>query len=110
RTFNTDIRRTEDDVQPYVVFEARDIEHSMATTLNEFLHNYLTMNTSTSNTGQQMQTATVIGDRSMITLRGLKEEETLILVNGRRMPGFAYGSSAPGQADINSIPISSVAR
>ncbi len=109
RSFNVDIRRTEDDVQPYVVFEAETIERSMATNLEDFLKTRLPMNMVESTNSQQVE---LPGNVSSINLRGLGTDETLVLVNGRRLPGVSSinGSGAIGQADINGIPISAVER
>lgn len=44
---------------------------------------------------------------STISLRGLEEERTLVLVNGRRLATFADGSSA---VNINVIPLAAIER
>jgi outer membrane cobalamin receptor len=41
-----------------------------------------------------------------VNLRGLGSERTLVLIDGRRMPGFAYGPAA----DLNQIPAAMVER
>ncbi len=107
RSSNTDIRRSEDDVQPYVVFEAEEIQRSMAGDLEAFLLSRLPMNAS-AGTSSQSEVFNR-GNRSSIDLRGLGEDQTLILVNGRRMPGVSTGSDF-NQPDINGIPLSSVER
>ncbi len=107
RSSNTDIRRTEDDVQPYVVFDAEEIGRSMAPDLETFLRTRLPMNQSRSSNGQSV--TLVLGNQSSIDLRGLGADQTLILVNGRRMPGVATSVDFY-QPDINGIPISSVER
>ncbi len=109
RSANTDIRRTEDDVQPYVVFDAETINRSMAPNLEDFLKSRLPMNAVVGTNSQQ---ADLPGNVSSIDLRGLGTDETLILVNGRRLPGVSYlnRGGAIGQADINGIPISAVER
>src|SRR5262249_34912240 len=52
RTLNTDIRRTEDDAQPYVVFDEEDIRQSQATDLESFLTSRLPMNTASQTLNQ----------------------------------------------------------
>jgi outer membrane receptor protein involved in Fe transport len=106
RTSNVDIRRSEDDVQPYVVYDAETLERSMTVNLEEFLKTRLPMNAIDSTDSQQ---ALLTGNTSSIDLRGLGTDETLVLVNGRRMPGV-YNGREFGQADINGIPISAVER
>ncbi len=107
RTSNTDIRRTEDDVQPYVVFDAEDIDRSMAPDLNTFLKTRLPMNQVRGSAGQEL--GGLQGNRSTVDLRGLGANQTLILVNGRRQPGVS-DSVDFGQPDINGIPLSAVER
>ncbi len=107
RTSNTDIRRTEDDVQPYVVFDAEEISRSMAPDLDTFLRTRLPMNQSRASNSQSLSGAQ--GNRSAIDLRGLGADQTLVLVNGRRMPGVATAGDFT-QPDINGIPMSAVER
>ncbi len=107
RTSNTDIRRTEDDVQPYVVFDAEEIGRSMAPDLDTFLRTRLPMNQSRRDESRHM--ASSRGGQSSIDLRGLGADQTLVLVNGRRMPSVA-GQSDLWQPDINGIPLSAVER
>ncbi len=106
RTLNTDIKRSEDAPQPYVVFERQAIEGSQAVNLEEFLRTRLPMNTSAGSIGQNPGTASTV---SSINLRGLGANQTLILVDGRRMPGVGE-TGATTQADINGIPLAAVER
>ena len=110
KTLNMDIRRTQDDAQPYVVFERQVIEKSSAYNLEEFLRQRLTM----SGSGASYMATTVGGQPAIsgINLRGLGPNQTLILVDGRRLAGVATipGSSVPNQPDINGIPLSAVER
>ncbi len=111
RSSNSDIRRTEDDVQPYVVFEAEEIENSMAPDLETFLKTRLPMNQSRGSEGQNF--SGIRGPQgttqSTINLRGLGADQTLILVNGRRMPSAGNGLELL-QPDINGIPLAAVER
>ncbi len=108
RTSNADIRRTEDDVQPYVIFDREEIESSMASDLETFLKARLPMN-QLYNSESQADVLSTRGGQSSINLRGLGSDETLVLVNGRRMPGVASELEF-FQPDINGIPLSSVER
>ncbi len=107
RSSNVDIRRTEDDVQPYVVFEAEEIESSMAQDLETFLKTRLPMNQLEESQGQI--SSGIRGNQSVIDLRGLGADQTLVLVNGRRMPEVANNINFY-QPDINGIPLSAVER
>src|SRR3546814_20910827 len=55
------------------------------------------------------QSGEILGDRSGINLRGLGENQTLILVDGRRLSGVSAGFR-PGQPNINGIPLAAVER
>ncbi len=107
RSSNTDIRRTEDDVQPYVVFDAEEIGNSMAPDLETFLKTRLPMNQARTSHSQKLTVWN--GNQSAINLRGLGADQTLILVNGRRLPGAADFTDIL-QPDINGIPIAAVQR
>ena len=117
-SLNADIERTENDVQPYVVFSADEVQRSMALNLEDFLKNRLPMNTSPSTNRQNTRTGSNVSE---FNLRGLGADETLVLVNGRRLAGVSNianesnnraGSSNNnfGQPDINGIPLTSIER
>ncbi len=110
RSINSDIRRTEDDVQPYVVFDAETIERSMATNLEQFLKTHLPMNTVAASNNQDEVGG--YGNQSSVDLRGLGANQTLILINGRRAPAISNSTLLGnfGQPDLNGIPISAVER
>jgi iron complex outermembrane recepter protein len=108
---NVDIPRTIDDVQPYYIFNNEAIEESGATNIEDFLKQYLTMN-SVVQTNSQIYGTLVnrgfpMGNTSTIDLRGLGSNQTLILVNGHRMAGVSVAGNS-GQPDINGIPIAAV--
>lgn len=101
RTLNMDIERSEDDLQPYVVFDRKEIEGSGAVSLDQFFQQRLTMSAGPANRSEGINTS--------ISLRGLGAGQTLILVDGRRMTGpSAYG--VQGQADISGIPLAAIER
>ncbi len=110
RTSNADIRRSEDDVQPYVVFDSTDIEHSMEGSLGDFLKSRLPMNALAATPRQDEIGA--FGNQSLIDLRGLGTNQTLVLVNGRRMPSVSTipVTGVTVQPDINGIPMNTVER
>jgi iron complex outermembrane receptor protein len=108
RSRNVDVRRTRDDAQPYVVFGRDEIETSQATTVEEFLRTRLPQNSGAG--GSQAQSTGNGLAFSSFNLRGLGTNQTLILVNGRRLPSLANQNLTPRQADINGIPIGSIER
>ncbi len=106
RTLNVDIRRDRDDTQPYVVFDAEQIAKSGAQNIEDFLQTYLPMNAQ-QNTSSQL--GPQVSPNGRIDLRGLGSGQTLILVDGRRLPSISTGDSFK-QANLNVISISQIER
>lgn len=106
RVLNTDVVRTRDDIQPYVIFDAETIANSGATSLDDFFKQRLPMNT-TAGTARQSGAGT--GNRTSINLRGLGDNQTLILVDGKRQSGLSFGGTV-NQPDINNIPLAAIDR
>lgn len=112
KIMNVDVKRTEDDAQPYTIFTSQQIEQSGATNAEEFLKQQLTMNTA-QQTAAQGVTSFNNGTTSAIDLRGLGANETLVLIDGRRAANFRsnpFFGDQQGQPDINGIPISAIER
>ncbi len=108
-TQNIDIRRTEDDTQPYVVFDREEIEKSGATSVPDFFRKRLTAGGSGPAPG--VNTSTLPGSAtSFVMFRGLSTDEALILVDGRRRPQARHPSQTSGQADISGIPLAAIER
>ncbi len=110
KSINLDVPRTRDDAQPYVVFSREQIEQSNATNLDEFFRTRLPMNNPGASTLTNSQTG--YNNASAINLRGLGTNQTLILIDGRRLPSQASsaGGVAVVQGDINGIPVSMIER
>lgn len=106
KLINLDVPRTRDDVQPYVVFDAAQIQNSQATNLEDFLQRRLPM---VSNIGSSSLSRSLI-PASSIRLRGLDQNQTLILMDGRRLPSRSNGDSFYFQPDINGIPLAMIER
>lgn len=109
RIMNVDVKRTEDDVQPYTILTSEQIEQSGATDVEDFLKQRLTMNTTFQSNSQQYGNNAVLGNTSSINLRGLGTNETLILIDGRRSAGISNFGFI-NQTDINGIPLSAIER
>jgi iron complex outermembrane receptor protein len=106
RTLNMDVTRSRDDVQPYVIFDRATIEQSGAADVSDFLKQQLPMNAAVEGNSQQASTD---GNRSSISLRGLGERETLVLVDGHRLVSSS-GAGELSQSDINGIPLAAIER
>jgi iron complex outermembrane recepter protein len=108
-SINADIRRTEDDIQPYVIFDKEQIERSGAPNLESFFKSKLPMNAAMFN--QEQFSDNPISAGGNINLRGLGVNQTLILVDGRRVPSVTTAIHADFlQPDISGIPLSAIER
>lgn len=103
---NVAIGRSENDPQPFVVFDTDELRNSSVIDLDDFFRKRLSSNGSVNN----LATSPGGSNRSSISLRGLGEDQTLILVNGRRQPSVIGAGQTFGQPDINGIPISAIER
>lgn len=110
---NVDIPRTINDAQPYYVFDAKTIDASGATNVEDFLKQRLTMNATALTNSQNAGDGNVYGAGSTVDLRGLGADKTLVLINGRRITGAfvsKFSGSLPSQPDLNGIPLSAIDR
>ncbi len=108
RTLNADIRRSEDDTQPYVIFDQEEIENSGAYNVESFLRDRLPMSAQQATLLQQPGISNA-GQAGQFNLRGLGTDQTLVLIDGRRVPGTATGLDLI-QGNINGIPPSAIER
>ena len=106
-TRNVDQPRSENDITPYVVVNRELIDRSGAISMQDFI-TQLPQNTA--NAVSPMGIGNTNANVSVINSRGLGISDTLVLVNGRRMPSGSASSAASGQADLNTIPLSAVER
>jgi len=105
-SLNTSVRHTEDDAQPYQIFTAEDLRRSGAVSLEQFLRDNLGANVSPVSSEQTEQTR----GRNQIQLRGLGPNETLILVDGRRLASVNTGAGFLEQPTIVGIPMAQIER
>jgi outer membrane receptor protein involved in Fe transport len=106
RTQNADIRRTEDDVQPHTVATQEEILNAHRDNIDQFIATRITSSTTTI-PSLASQDASVM---SSINLRGLGVQDTLVLVDGRRMPSIGDENSGFMQSDLNAIPLHAIER
>jgi len=92
---------------PVQTLTKADIERTGVQTTEQLLQTVSAMASS-----GQTQTATGTGlatyGASAVSLRGLGQERTLVLLNGQRLAGFADGTT--GAVNINNIPLSAIDR
>ncbi len=113
---NLDLPRSQDDALPYTMYGRDQIARSGVVNLNDFLQREL-IDSATTKTAPDQGPSTSTFDNfrassSNINLRGYGEEQTVILINGRRLPEVATSgqSAAPPPPDVNFIPLSLVER
>ncbi len=106
-TRNVDQARTENDITPYVVVDRELIDRSGAISMQDFI-TQLPQNTA--NAVSPSGIGNTNANVSVINSRGLGAADTLVLVNGRRLPSGSASSTASGQADLNTIPLAAVER
>lgn len=115
RTQNVAIRRRENDVQPYQVATGEQIVAAHRDNLDQYFRSRTTSNAVALPPSLQDTGST----NSTIDLRGLGADGTLVLVDGRRMPGIPVGtgvnetpdsSFGMGQADVTAIPLYAIDR
>jgi iron complex outermembrane receptor protein len=108
RSLNTDIRRSEDDIQPYSIFTSDQIEAAQVQTVEELLQ---TRDPQDAQAGTLAQAPVANGGavHSRIDLGGLGAAQTLVLVDGRRLPSIP-GTDVFQQGDLNGIPLAAIDR
>lgn len=107
---NLDLARTESDALPYMIFNRGQIARSGVVNLNEFLQRELIDgNAGAMAPEQNGSTDTFAVGSNNLSLRGYSSEETVILVNGRRLPEvLTSGGADTPSPDVNFIPLSMV--
>src|SRR3954470_10136567 len=110
RSQNADIRRTRNDIQPYVVSTKSDIENAHSDNVGQFMRSRIPANAQVVEPAQDIRLAGPGFVNSKIDLRGLGTLRTLVLVDGRRLPSIPSAQRDFDQADLNAIPLSSIER
>lgn len=89
---------------PITIIDASAISAAGVTSIGEILRNLTAAGGAMTNPGINNDS----GGNSTINLRGLGEERTLVLINGR--PMIASGTGAASSVDLNTIPVSMIQR
>lgn len=112
---NLDLPRSANDPLPFLIFARQQISRSGAVNLTEFLQRNLleaaAVPSADQTSGSGNLSAAVLSSSSL-SLRGFGTDETVILVNGRRLPEVVTSGQEAGPAppDLNMIPLSLVER
>lgn len=116
---NLDLARTQNDVLPYTIYERDQIARSGVVNLNEFIQRNVLDSDATTLSPEQSPGSDfdsngsfVAGSRNL-NLRGQGLDETVVLVNGRRLPEVLAATTSAQQLqqpDVNFIPLSLVQR
>lgn len=114
-TGNLDLNRGEDDVLPYTVHDREKISRGGVVNLNEFLQRSVLDSDAASRPPEQNGTTeSFVAGSTNLSLRGYGADETVVLVNGRRLPeilnSFSSKYSRSQTPDVNFIPLSLVDR
>jgi outer membrane receptor protein involved in Fe transport len=108
-TGNLDLPRTVNDALPYEIYDRGLISRSGVVNLNEFLQRYVLESDAATQPPEQngAQDSFVVGSNNL-NLRGYGADETVILVNGRRLPEVLTNVGGTLPPDVNFIPLSLV--
>lgn len=107
---NIDLVRTENDALPFTIYDREQITRSGVVSLNEFLQReILEGQASTRPHEQNGNDESYTSGSTNLNLRGYNADETVILVNGRRLPETTMSLGLPPDSpEVNLIPLSLV--
>ncbi|MBO9708899.1 MAG: TonB-dependent receptor [Caulobacter sp.] len=107
RTHDTDIRRRIDDVQPYAVLDRRALERTQGQDAEAVMRKGFTQ-INLAAPGAYAVGASGGDPRSRFDLRGFGALQTLVLIDGRRLPEFVDAGFS--QANLNGLPLLAIDR
>ncbi len=104
-----DLARTENDAIPFNIFNRDQIARSGVVNLNEFLQReVLDSDAATRPPEQDGSIPAFLAGSTNVNLRGFGSDQTIVLVNGRRLPESLVSGSPSQTPDVNFIPLSLV--
>lgn len=104
-----DLARTENDAIPFNIYNRDQIARSGVVNLNEFLQReVLDSDAATRPPEQDGSIPAFQAGSTNINLRGFGSDQTIVLVNGRRLPESLVSGSQGQTPDVNFIPLSLV--
>ena len=106
---NLDLPRTSDDALPYAIYTREQIARSGVVNLNQFLQRELLDSDAAASPPERSATDDLFATGSTnLALRGFETSETIIFVNGRRLPetlAMPLHNGVLGAPDVNFIPL-----
>jgi len=108
-TGNLDLPRTENDALPFELYTREQITRSGVVGLNEFLQRVVLEGNATAQPPEQNASFNLqdsLAGSANLNLRGYTSNETVILVNGRRLPEIETSVTSTLPPDVNFIPLS----
>jgi len=99
----------EEQTLPVIVITREELERSAALNMEQLVQQIAQVSTAGSITGSTLAGQSTYG-QSSVSLRGLGAQRTLVLLNGRRIPGFGLLAATGGGIDLNSIPVAALER
>lgn len=108
-TGNLDLPRSANDALPYTIYPREQITRSGVVALNEFLQRVVLEGDAATRPPEQSGSFDLnqgFAGSSNLKLRGYTENETVILINGRRLPEIQTSVTSTMPADVNFIPLS----
>jgi outer membrane receptor protein involved in Fe transport len=106
---NLDLPRTEDNALPFTIYTREQIERSGVVQLNEFFQRSLLDGSVVRPPEQDGSGSSIATGSSNLPMRGYGSGETVVLVNGRRLPEtFTETPNQMGTPDVNLVPLSLV--
>ncbi|MBO9544576.1 TonB-dependent receptor [Caulobacter sp.] len=109
RTQNADIRRTENDIQPYRIVGPRELNVAAQDNVDQYLRERLPANGQVISPSQDVTNPNA-ATNSAIDLRGVGLQKTLVLIDGRRLPSLATRVGGLAQSDVNAVPLDAIER
>lgn len=117
---NLDLPRTENDALSYQIYERDQIQRSGVINLNEFLQRELLdsdastlppeQDPSPNGTNLNPNASYFVAGSTNLNLRAFGSDETVVLVNGRRLPEVLTATGSTQPPDVNLIPLGLVQR
>jgi len=108
-TGNLDLPRSENDALPYAIYTRDQITRSGVVALNEFLQRVILESDAATRPPEQstsFKPQDGFAGSSNLKLRGYTEDETVVLINGRRLPEIQTSVTATMPPDVNFVPLS----